>query len=373
MDFEPGAECDALVAAVRSALAQECPLDLVRRQVETGVRSEQPWKLAVSLGWPGVAVPESCGGAGLSAVELGLIIEQHGEKLATGPLLTTTTQFLPCILEAGSEEQKRRFAGAAARGEKTGTLAVSGQSGRGLAPDDSLRARPDGAGGYVLEGERHFALEAGHVDEIVSVARVDEGDGIGLFAVPRRSVEVEPQESLDASRELSRLRYHGVCVGPERVLGTPGRSAAALERALDCARVGLALEITGSCRGLFDLALDYAKQRVQFDQPIGSFQAVQHKCADMFVALQKARAVCLFALMTLAEDDPRRRLAASMAKAAAGDCQALVCKEAIQIHGGTGFTWECDVHLFVKRAKTAAALLGTAAEHRARIADLLHV
>jgi alkylation response protein AidB-like acyl-CoA dehydrogenase len=157
------------------------------------------------------------------------------------------------------------------------------------------------------------------------------------------------------------------------VLGRPGDSAEALERALDWARVGLAIELTGTCAGLLDIAVGYAKQRVQFDQPIGSFQAVQHKCTDMFIALQKARSVCLFALMTLAEDDSRRRLAASMAKAAAGDCQALVCKEAIQIHGGTGFTWECDVHLFVKRAKTAAALFGTASEHRARVADLLHV
>ena len=373
MDFEIGDESAALVAAVRSALAQECALEQVRRQVETGERSEQPWKLAVALGWPGVAVPEAYGGAGLTAVELGLIVEEHGERLAPGPFLTTATQFLPALLEAGSEEQKRRFAGAAARGEKTGTLAIAGPSGRGLAPDDALRARPDGDGGWLLEGERHFAIEAGHVDEILSVARIDEGDGVGLFVVPRRSVEVQPQESLDASRELCRLRYHAVGVGPERVLGRPGRSAEALERSLDHARAGLALEIAGACRGLFSLALDYAKQRVQFDRPIGSFQAVQHKCADMFVALQKARAVCLFALMTLAEDDPRRRLAVSMAKAAAGDCQAMICKEAIQIHGGTGFTWECDVHLFVKRAKTAAALLGTAAEHRARIADLLHV
>jgi alkylation response protein AidB-like acyl-CoA dehydrogenase len=373
MDFELEPETEALVESVQSALAAECPLDLVRHQIETGLRSEQPWKLGVSLGWPGVAVPEDYGGAGLSAVELGLVLEQHGARVAPGPLLATTTQFLPCVLELGSEEQKRRFAGAAARGEKTGTLAVSGASGRGLTPDDSLRARPDGDGGYVLEGERHFALEAGHVDEIAAVARVDAGDGVGLFAVPRRSVEVQAQESLDSSRELARVRFHGVSIGPERVLGRPGHSAEALERALDWARVGLAIELTGTCSGVFDVAVDYAKQRVQFDQPIGSFQAVQHKCTDMFVALQKARAVCLFALMTLAEDDPRRRLAASMAKAAAGDCQALVCKEAIQIHGGTGFTWECDVHLFVKRAKTSAALFGTASEHRARIADLLHV
>jgi alkylation response protein AidB-like acyl-CoA dehydrogenase len=144
-----------------------------------------------------------------------------------------------------------------------------------------------------------------------------------------------------------------------------------LQRALDEARVALALEIVGASSTLLDACVSHAKQRVQFDQPIGAFQAVQHKCADMFVQVEKARATCYFAMMTLAEDDPRRRLAASMAKAAAGDAQRLVAKEAIQIHGGTGFTWECDVHLYVRRLKTAEALLGNTHHHRAHIAQTL--
>jgi alkylation response protein AidB-like acyl-CoA dehydrogenase len=176
---------------------------------------------------------------------------------------------------------------------------------------------------------------------------------------------------VDTSRPLVHLRFEDVSVGADRTLGSPGASAEALERALDVARVALALETVGVCQALLDKSVAYARQRIQFDRPIGSFQAIQHKCADMLVAVEKARAVAYFAMMTIGEDDPRRRLAASMAKSAAGDCQRLLCKEAIQIHGGTGYTWECDVHLFVKRAKTDAALLGSAADHRARVATLL--
>ena len=137
--------------------------------------------------------------------------------------------------------------------------------------------------------------------------------------------------------------------------------------------VAAALECVGTCQGLLELTLEHARNRRQFDQPIGAFQAIQHKCADMLVQVEKARATGYFAMMAIAEDDPRRRLAASMAKAAASDCQRLVCKEAIQIHGGMGYTWESDVQLFVKRAKTLEALFGTGRAHRQRIADLLEL
>jgi alkylation response protein AidB-like acyl-CoA dehydrogenase len=157
------------------------------------------------------------------------------------------------------------------------------------------------------------------------------------------------------------------------VLGSPGSSARALGRALERATVAAALECVGTCQSLMAITVEHARNRRQFDQPIGAFQAIQHKCADMFVQVEKARATGYFAMMAVAEDDPRRRLAASMAKAAASDCQRLVCREGIQIHGGMGFTWESDVQLFVKRAKTLEALFGTGAAHRQRIADLLEL
>ena len=160
-------------------------------------------------------------------------------------------------------------------------------------------------------------------------------------------------------------------VDPDRVLGTPGACAEALARALQRATIAAALECVGACQTLLEMTLEHARNRRQFDQPIGAFQAIQHKCADMFVQLEKARATAWFAMMAVAEDDPRRTLAASMAKAAASDCQRLVCKEGIQIHGGMGYTWESDVQLFVRRAKALETLFGTGRAHRRRIAELL--
>jgi alkylation response protein AidB-like acyl-CoA dehydrogenase len=179
--------------------------------------------------------------------------------------------------------------------------------------------------------------------------------------------------ALDPSRPLAHLHFDGLRVDAGRVLGTPGGSAGALGRALERATVAAALECVGTCQRLLDETVEHARHRRQFDQPIGAFQAIQHKCADMYVAVEKARASAYFAMMAIAEDDPRRSLAASMAKAAASDCQQLVCKEAIQIHGGMGYTWESDVQLFVKRAKTLEALFGTGSAHRSRIAGLLEL
>jgi alkylation response protein AidB-like acyl-CoA dehydrogenase len=183
---------------------------------------------------------------------------------------------------------------------------------------------------------------------------------------------VEAVEALDASRPLARLTLDVVRVDADRVLGEPGAAtAAAIRRAVEVAVTALAMETVGAAQAIFDVTLDYAKQREQFGVPIGSFQAIKHKFADMLVALERARATSYFAALTIAEDEDRRSLAASMAKAAAGDCAALLAKEGIQIHGGIGYTWEHDMHLYVRRVKSNAQLFGNAAQHRARVADLI--
>jgi alkylation response protein AidB-like acyl-CoA dehydrogenase len=372
MDFEITPEQQALIDSVRSVLTHECPAALVRDVVENGRAPEQPWKSACELGWTSIDLPGTLGGLELGFTALGLVVEQHGCRIAPGPFLATVTQFLPLVCEAGAPDQLERFAASAGSGELSGALAID----HGLAaehePGESLRARRDGAA-WVLEGERSYVLDGDVADEIAVCARVDTGDGVGLFVVPQGAAKAERAVALDASRPLAHLRFEGVRVEAERVLGTPGASARALGRALERATVAAALECVGTCQSLLELTIEHAKHRRQFDQPIGAFQAIQHKCADMFVQVEKARATAYFAMMALAEDDPRRTLAASMAKAAASDCQRLLCKEGIQIHGGMGYTWESDVQLFVKRAKTLEALFGTGGAHRQRIAALLEL
>ena len=372
MNFEITPEQQELIDTVRSVLARECPAALVRDIVENGSAPEQPWKSARELGWTSIDLPETLGGVALGFTTLGLVIEQHGCRIAPGPFLATVTQFLPLVCEAGAPDQLARFAAPAGAGELRGALAIDHGRAAEHAIGDGVRARRDGAA-WILEGEREYVLDGDVADEIAVAARVDAGDGVGLFVVPKGAAKARRVVALDASRPLAHLRFDGVRVEQGRVLGTPGAGARALARALERATVAAALECVGACQSLLELTLEHAKNRRQFDQPIGAFQAIQHKCADMFVQVEKARATGYFAMMALAEDDPRRSLAASMAKAAASDCQRLVCKDGIQIHGGMGYTWESDVQLFVKRAKTVEALFGTGDQHRQRIADLLEV
>jgi alkylation response protein AidB-like acyl-CoA dehydrogenase len=372
MDFELTPDQQQLVDSVRSVLAHECPNALVRDVVENGRVPAEPWKSARELGWTAIDLPEENGGLALGFTTLGLVIEQHGCRIAPGPFLATVSQFLPLVCEAGSPAQLERFAAPAGAGERTGALAID----HGLAaehdPGQDLRARRDGDA-WLLDGERAYVLDGDVADEIAVAARVDAGDGVGLFVVPQGVAKAERVVALDPSRPLAHLRFDRVRVEPDRVLGTPGAGARALGKALERATVAAALECVGACQTLLEMTVEHAKSRRQFDQPIGAFQAVQHMCADMFVQLEKARATAYFAMLAVAEDDPRRTLAASMAKAAASDCQWRVCKDGIQIHGGMGYTWESDVHLFVKRAKTLEALFGTGEAHRRRIADLLGV
>jgi alkylation response protein AidB-like acyl-CoA dehydrogenase len=192
--------------------------------------------------------------------------------------------------------------------------------------------------------------------------------GDQAFVVPGAVVEAAPVESLDATRRISTLSFSGVDVSDDRRLSG---GSSAIAHALEEAVVALAAETVGACQSIFDVALEHAKTRVQFDVPIGAFQAVKHKFADMLIAVERARALTWFAALTIAEHDERRALAAAMAKAAAGDCQRLVVQEGIQTMGGIGYTWEHDMHLYVKRAKVGDLLLGTGARHRSEVATLL--
>jgi alkylation response protein AidB-like acyl-CoA dehydrogenase len=256
----------------------------------------------------------------------------------------------------------------------TGALAIA-EPGRPADPASVRAVATRDGDGWTLSGTKTAVLGGERADEVVVVAREPgtEGDhGVMALVVPRPAVTVTPWQALDPTRGLVTIGLDGVRVTADRLLGEPGPDTTArLRRALEEATAALAIQIVGACQAIFDVTLEYAKQREQFGVPIGSFQAIKHKFADMLISLERGRATAYFAALCQAEDDPSRALATSTAKAAAGDCQRRLAKEGIQIHGGIGYTWEHDMHLYVRRVKTDAQLLGTTHEHRARIAALL--
>jgi len=371
LDFTDDQE--ELREGVRTMLAGECPMTFVRAVVD-GAPVEPLWRQMVELGWPALTVPETYGGLGLDAVELAIVAEEMGRAVAPGPLLPTVSQFAPAIRELGSADQQARFLGEVAEGTITGALALH-EPGHGIGLAGFATTATETADGVRLDGVKEFVLEGQSVTDIVVVARLagsDADDAIAACVVPAADVHVEPISAFDPTRGLARIVLDDVAVPAERVLGTPGTlTTAGMERVLHEAATAVAAESVGVCQTIFDVTLDYAKQREQFGVPIGSFQALKHKFADLIVALEKARASAYFAALTIAEDDERRAIASSAAKVAAADCERLMSKDGIQLHGGIGYTWEHDMHLFVRRAKSCTLLSGTPAEHRERIARLL--
>ena len=373
MDLELTADQQALAESVHAFADAECPVALVRQVVEEGKAAHELWDGMVALDWPALTVPEEDGGIGLGPVELSVVSEELGRVLAPVPFLATAGQFVPAVRAAGTSEQRRRFLGAVASGSLVGTMAwAEAPAGLDLAGIETT-ATPT-ASGWRLQGEKCDVFDAGRADEIVVAGRLPGtagAEGIGLFVVPAESVEITPVHSLDATRPLATVGLHGVEVGSDRALGEPGAAGPALVQAVNEATAALAAEMVGTSQAIFDIVLAYVGEREQFGVKIGSFQAMKHKLANMYVALESARAIAYFAAAALDERDARAQAAVWMAKASAGDCQKLMAQEGIQCLGGIGYTWEHDMHLFVKRQKAQAALFGTAAEHRAKLATHL--
>ena len=368
MDLELSEEQRALRDGVRHVLAEQCPPALPRAVHEGGETGAALWQQMVALAWPGVAIPEAQGGLGLGAVELCLVAEELGRVVAPGPFLATATQLAPLLQEAAESPLAARLLQRIAEGRLTGSVA--------LAEDDrwdlmtiACRARPV-SGGFRLDGRKTAVFAGASVDEVAVIARAEAG--LGVFLVPRAALKVQERKLVDPTLGLVDLALEGAAVQADRVLLAPGPAAErAVVRALEVATVALALATVGTCRRIFELTLAYAKVRTQYDRPIGSFQALKHRLADMYLAVERATALGYFAALTLAEDDPRRSEATALAKAEAGDCQRLIVEEGLQLHGGIGFTWEHDLHFFLKRAKAGDPLLGSAAEQRAKLARRL--
>jgi alkylation response protein AidB-like acyl-CoA dehydrogenase len=377
MELEFTTDQDELRASIHAVLANESPVSLARAVTETDARPDALWATMIDLGWPALTIAEEYGGIGLGVLEAAILAEELGRVIAPGALLPTVSQYVPAIREAGTANQRAHLLGHVAAGELTGAIAIAEQTGS-FDPADVATAITFDGDHAVVSGAKRFVMEGDAVDELVVVGRVsgEPGDDAGVRAVvvPVAAVSTELLDAFDGSRRLVHIDLDNVRVERDAVLGDPEASAApALRRALEEATVCLALEMVGTAQTIFDITLEYAKHREQFGVPIGSFQATKHKFADMMIALERARSLGYFAALTIAEDDPRRTSATSVAKAAAGDAQRLIAKEGIQIHGGIGYTWEHDMHLYVRRIKSGEPLFGTSTWHRARVADLLGV
>lgn len=380
MDLELSEEEADLRDNVRAVLTSICPPAAVRATFEGKGDRASIWRRMVELDWPALAIPEAFGGLGMGYVSVALVAEELGRAVAPGAFLATVTQFVPAVREVGGEsELAAQLLSRVAAGAATGTVALA-EHGR-WQPATVAATASETAEGWVLHGTKHAVLDGGEADEVLVVARAggtSGPDGLGVFVVPGSTLAgtpgvLAPRTTIDPTLPLADLTLDGVVVPADRVLASPGAVGVsrALDRAGHEATVALATATMGACRVIFERTLEYAKVREQYGRPIGSFQALKHRLADMYLAVERATALCYFAALTIAEEDPRRAEAASMAKAAAGECQRLLAKDGIQLHGGIGVTWENDLHFPVKRAITGDALYGNAVHHRARLAAML--
>lgn len=370
MDLEFSDEEAALAENVRDVLAGIVPTAVVRAVFEGKGDDAEVWRRMVELDWPGLAIPEAHGGIGLGFLELAIVADQLGRTAAPGPFLPTTTQLAPVVQELGGEAMQADVLGRIAAGALTGTLAIA-EAGSWRPGAVQLRATPDDTGGWRLDGRKEAVLQGATVDELAVIGRADDGT-LGAFLVPRAEVAVTTRVMIDPTSPVVDVELRGTPVAADRVIAAPAPDVEVrLRRALDQATVALAVATVGTCRRIFEDTLQYAKEREQYGRPIGSFQALKHRFADMSLAIERASSLCWYAALTIAEDDPRRHEASSLAKAAAGECQRLVVGEGLQLHGGVGMTWEHDLHLFLKRAKSGDVLFGNAVEHRAQLAEQL--
>jgi len=377
MDFGFSEEQDMLRKSARDFLAKEAPMSFVRRMMEDDRgHCEDLWRKMAELGWMGLVFPEAHGGAGLDMVDLVVVLEEMGRAVLPGPFFSTVLLGGLSILEGGSDAQMKRYLPAICGGTLKATAAVLEPSGRWDAAGIEATAVADSSG-FLLSGVKLFVPDAQVADLIVVAARSEPGavreDGISLFAVdvPKDGVTITPLQTMDQTRKLCEVKLDGVRVGPDALVGPRGGGFAILKRVLDRAKVGLCAEMCGGAERVLEMSVEYAKVRVQFDRPIGSFQAIQHKCANMLLLVESAKSATYYAAWAVANDVAEAPLAAAMAKSYTSDAYRVVAGEGIQIHGGIGFTWEHDMHLYFKRAKGSEFTFGDATYNRKLVAQLI--
>jgi alkylation response protein AidB-like acyl-CoA dehydrogenase len=372
MNFGFTEEQELLRAEVRKFLDAHCRLEEVRKLAETqeGFSREQ-WKQLAELGWLGLLIPEAHGGSGLGFVDLVVVLEETGRTLFPSPFVSTSLA-AAVLRDHGSEAQRARWLPGLADGSRIGALALLDDPDwidpRGV----TLRAQQS-AGALRLSGEKPCVHDAEAATGFVVAFRSgDAPEAVSLALVERDApgVSVETLPGIDATKRIGRIRFDGAPVAPEAILGEPGAAWPIALRALDTGALLVAAEMVGAAEAALALATSYAKQRIQFGQPIGRFQGVKHPLAEMHVDVESWKSLVYYAAWCLDEGHPDAPLAASRAKAYASEAFARIGVDCVQLHGGIGYTWEYDAQLYLKRSKWARPAFGDSDHHYARIAAL---
>jgi alkylation response protein AidB-like acyl-CoA dehydrogenase len=370
MEFDLSKPQKLLKESARDFLSRECPPTRVRQLMSTHTaHDEKLWSALADQGWTGLTVPEDHGGLGLGLVELAVVAEEMGRACLPGAFISTITA-AALIERAGSETQRKRYLEPIAAGGLTATVAILEDS---VSWDPELikvKAHRNGEA-FSVSGKKLFVPDAGQSDLLICVTR--NGDGLSLLPIARETdgVHLKPMPAMDATRKLYEIEFDKVSIPASALLGADGDPLGALASAVEFATVALCAEMVGGMQWILDAAVEYAKTRQQFGRVIGSFQAVQHQCADMLLLTESARSAAYYAAWAISENDPMAHISVSMAKAYCSDAFREVANRGVQIHGGIGFTWEHDLQLYYKRSKSSETMFGDATFHRERIARLV--
>jgi len=376
MNFGFTEEQELLRKTARDFLSERASSARVREVMEGPQTHDAAlWTRLAELGWTGLTLPESHGGAGLSLIELCIVLEELGRALAPVPFLPTAIA-ATAIAELGSAAQQAQWLPEIAAGRCIASIAIAEERGRDEPAAIALRATPNGEG-WCLDGRKLFVPDPQAADLFVVVARTggEAAQGLGLFVVPAATpgLRVEPLRGMDLLRPLGQVAFESVAVPAANLLADEVDAWPAIAGVLDLARVMISAEMVGGADKCLEDSVKHAAERVQFGKPIGVHQAIKHKCADMLFQLESARSLTYYAAWAARAEPEEAPLMAAMAKAYASDAYRHVSAENIQIHGGVGFTWEYDCHLYFKRAKSDEAWLGDGILNRERVAALLPV
>jgi alkylation response protein AidB-like acyl-CoA dehydrogenase len=372
MNLGVSAEQRELRDSVRRFLTERAPLSRVRELMDTADAMDAGvWRQAADqLGLQGIAIAEEYGGAGFSFAEQAIVLEELGGALYTGPYLASAVLAATALGASEDEGARRDLLPGIASGQRVATLAFTEDDGSWAADSIRLAAAKNGDG-WRLDGHKSFVLDGHGADLILAVAVTDADSpgpaALSLFAVDGTAAGLARQvlPTLDQTRRLARCEFSDV---PARLIGSPGAGRAVLEHTLDVAAVALAAEQLGGAQRALDMAVGYARVRQQFGRAIGSFQAIKHRCADLLLEVESLRSAVGYAAAAVAEGSGEVPVLASLVKACASEVYSRVAAENIQIHGGIGFTWEHDAHLYLKRAKASELFLGDGSYHRERLA-----